>query len=325
MLKIIIKRHTIIMARKSRIHFMGAVYHVILRGNRGQQIFYTDNDRIYFYSLLEEGIKRFGYQVHAFCLMDNHVHLALQVSDIPLSKGMQNLGFRYARWINDKKNQIGHLFQGRYKAILVDIDHYLLQLIRYIHLNPIRANLVGHIDAYKWSSHHDYLGSKRYSWLTTEWVLSIFAEQHIDAIRRYNHFMQSNLDGSIQKKFSYGNQNGLPILGEKEFIGKLVKSSITISNNLLSLELLVQHVCDYYSIDVSSLKSNSRIRFNAKIRVIIAFLARKFAICTITTVSVYFNRDVAVLNRGIHLLSEDSEVQKTLDHLSEKIKSIIGV
>lgn len=97
----------------------------MLRGNGGQPIFFADADRCRFYLLLQEGTARFDYRVHGFCLMGNPVHLALQVGDVPLSKGMQNLSFRYTRWINQHQQRFGHLFQGRYHALLVDKDSYL--------------------------------------------------------------------------------------------------------------------------------------------------------------------------------------------------------
>jgi len=113
------------MARKPGVHLPGGLYHVILRGNAQQEIFFDAQDREVLYALLEEGCARFGYRVHAFCLMTNHVHLALQPGDTPLSRGMQNLSFRYARHINRSQGRVGHLFQGRYKALLVEADSHL--------------------------------------------------------------------------------------------------------------------------------------------------------------------------------------------------------
>jgi putative transposase len=100
------------MARKPRIAYPGALYHVILRGNDGQTIFFDDKDRTRFYLLLQEGIERFGHRVHGFCLMTNHVHLAIQMGEIPLSRILQNLSFRYTRWVNWRQKRSGHLFQG---------------------------------------------------------------------------------------------------------------------------------------------------------------------------------------------------------------------
>jgi len=149
------------MARKPRLHVPGGLYHVILRGNARQDIFFAPRDRTLFYELLQEGVTRFGYRVHAFCLMTNHVHLALQTGDQVLSAGMQNLSFRYARYANQRLDRVGHLFQGRFKAFLVDQDAYGLALVRYIHLNPVRARLVSQAAAYPWSSHRAYLGDQK--------------------------------------------------------------------------------------------------------------------------------------------------------------------
>ena len=103
-------------------------------------------------------VERFGYRIHAFCLMTTHTHLAIQVGDIPLARIMQNVGFRYTQFINHKYQRTGHLFQGRYKALLIDADSYLLELIRYIHLNPVRAAMVRSPEEYPWSSHPYYSG-----------------------------------------------------------------------------------------------------------------------------------------------------------------------
>jgi REP element-mobilizing transposase RayT len=136
------------MARKPRVYFPGALYHVILRGNGGQTIFFDDKDRTRFCFLVQEGIERFGHRIHAFCLMSNHVHLAIQVGEVSLSRILQNLSFRYTRWVNGRQSRTGHLFQGRYKAVLVDADIYLQVLTRYIHLNPVRAGIVKEPEAY---------------------------------------------------------------------------------------------------------------------------------------------------------------------------------
>ena len=140
------------MARRARIHYPGAVYHVMLRGNGGQDIFVDDSDRIRFYDLLEEGVRRFDVRIAALCLMSNHVHLVVQVAEVPLSRLIQNVSFRYTRYRNAKERRTGHLFQGRYRAILIDAEAYLLELVRYIHLNPVRAGLVKDPEDYRWSS-----------------------------------------------------------------------------------------------------------------------------------------------------------------------------
>lgn len=177
------------MTRKSRIHYPGAVYHAILRGNNKQTIFFSDEDRTQFCLFLQETIEQYDCRIHGFCLMTNHVHLAVQVNLVPLSKNMQSLCTKYARWINWRYQRVGHLFQGRYKAILVEINSYLVELIRYIHLNPVRAKLVEQAKDYSWSGHKTYLGLEEIPWLTTDWVLSTFAEDRQLAQKHYKEFI----------------------------------------------------------------------------------------------------------------------------------------
>jgi putative transposase len=163
------------MARKPRIHFPGAIYHIILRGNAKQEIFFDEGDRHRFLVLLKDGIERYKFCLHGYCLMTNHLHLVIQVSEITLSRIMQNLSLRYTKWINWRHDRIGHLFHGRYKAIIVDADNYLSQLVAYLHLNPVRASMSENPADYPWSSHRAYLGLEQSPCLTTELVLSHFS------------------------------------------------------------------------------------------------------------------------------------------------------
>ena len=164
------------MARKPRVHFTGALYHVMCRGNQGQAIFTDDQDRRRYLDLLRESQKRFGYRLFAYVLMDNHVHHLIQIDRRPLSKVMQNLLFRYTRYWNGRYKKTGHLFQGRYKAILCDKESYLLELIRYLHLNPVRSKIVVDPSAYRWSSHKAYLAGEANGWTAVEEVLPLCGE-----------------------------------------------------------------------------------------------------------------------------------------------------
>ena len=145
------------MARRPRVHFPGALYHVISRGNQRQRIYKDDEDCRRFQALLGEVVKRHSITLYAYVLMPNHFHLLLEVGRTPLSKAMQSLLYRYTRHFNQHYRKIGHLFQGRYRAILCDRDNYLMELIRYLHLNPVRAGLISDPSRYQWSSHREYL------------------------------------------------------------------------------------------------------------------------------------------------------------------------
>lgn len=294
------------MARKPRIYFPGAFYHAMLRGNDGKQIFFSNEDRKYFYFLLDEGIKRYQYRIHGFCLMSNHIHLAVQIGNVPLSKVMQNFGFRYARYINRSQKKIGHLFQDRFKAIVIDEANYLLDLIRYIHLNPIRAKMVNKVEDYFWSSHRVYLGLENIPWLTNEYVLSYFDSDRNIALLRYRQFMQDKPDESLQKNFRVGNQRNYAVLGNDEFLLRLKDLPIVFFKPLISLEDLVRIICLHYSTDACQLKNSSRTRIHARYRAIIAWLAKEFNICTFNEVAIYFKRDATGLIRIIRRLEGSS-------------------
>jgi len=145
--------------------------------------------------------------------MSNHVHLAVQVGDVPLSRILQNLSFRYTRWVNWRQNRSGHLFQGRYKAVLVDADVYLQELTRYIHLNPVRAGIAKAPGGYGWSGHRAYLGLETISWLTTDWVLSQFSDRLSRARRAYERFVIEGQGGGRQEEYHRGSGADSRILG----------------------------------------------------------------------------------------------------------------
>jgi len=193
----------------------------MLRGNGGQPIFLIDDNRDAFDELIAEGVSCFGHRIHVCCWMGNHAHLALQVADTPLSKIMQNLAFRYTRFINRREKRIGHLFQGRFKALLVDADSYLLELVRYIHLNPARAKLVADPADCAWSGHLAYLGKSRKEWLTTDGVLSQFADSNGPARWRYAAFVRDSLHEGHREEFHRERAEGA-IRGEDRFVENVV-------------------------------------------------------------------------------------------------------
>lgn len=177
------------MARKGRIHIPEAVYHVILRGNNRQDIFADDKDRFRFYSIIDIARQRFTFKIHAFCLMTSHFHLELQVADVPLPKIMQCIAQRYVQWFNWRHHKTGHLFERRYKAILVDTDEYLKELAAYIHLNPVRSRIVKTPEKYKWSSHQAYLRKMTLPWLETDFILSMFSPDPKRAQASFKEFV----------------------------------------------------------------------------------------------------------------------------------------
>ena len=209
------------MARKPRIEYEGAFYHVIVRGNQKQKVF---KDRLDFLKYLEflTGYKeRHHYNLYSYVLMSNHVHLLIETREIPLSKVMQGINQSYTMYFNRRYKTAGHLFQGRYKAILCDRDAYLLTLIKYIHLNPIRARIVKEIGDYQWSSHHNYVKQKKESNIVdNDRVLRMFSEYESVARKLYKTFMGDEI--SIKKEDIYRTIDQR-ILGEDKFIDEVME------------------------------------------------------------------------------------------------------
>ena len=178
------------MSRPLRLEFSGAIYHVTARGNAQSTIFLDDVDREMFLTCLGEAVARFGWLCHAYCLMDNHYHLLIETPEGNLSQGMRQLNGVYTQRFNRQHQRVGHLFQGRYKAIVVERDSYLLELCRYVVLNPLRARMIKQLDRYPWSSYPSTVGLiPAPEWLSTDWVLSQFGRQRRAAQQHYAAFV----------------------------------------------------------------------------------------------------------------------------------------
>ncbi|MFQ5788597.1 MAG: transposase [Thermodesulfobacteriota bacterium] len=294
----------------------------MLRGNGGQNIFFSDDDRIYFESLISEGIKRFGHRIHAYCWMNNHVHLAVQVANTPLSKIIQNLSFRYTKWINKRRKHPGHLFQGRYKAILIDAENYLLELVRYIHLNPVRAKLVKAPEDYKWSGHRAYLGNITCAWLTTELVLSQLADDLRTAIQKYEEFVFDGIGEGYRKEFHSGTLKGR-VLGDDRFIEKVLSQGERGREKRISLKKIMDVVCKKYKVRQSELSSGERSRKLSGVRTVIAYLLVEYGEGSMSEYGICINRDISTLSNGVRgfriRLKENKELRKIIEELDGEL------
>ena len=178
------------MARPLRIEFANALYHVTARGDRREPIVEDDTDRSTFVNVLGEVVERFHWRCHAYCLMTNHYHLVVETPEANLSKGMRQLNGMYTQATNRRHQRSGHMFQGRFKAILVDKDTYLLALARYVVLNPVRAGMAKHPREYRWSSYRAMVGQVPVpAWLQTDGLLAQFGARRAEARRRYSEFV----------------------------------------------------------------------------------------------------------------------------------------
>lgn len=207
------------MTRQLRIEFPGALYHIYTRGNAKNKIFIDDSDRIRFLRNLKETLDQFHYLCHGYCLMSNHYHILLETPEGNLSSGMHRLNCTYAKYFNCKYDLIGHVFQGRYKSIVVQRENYFLELCRYIVLNPVRAGLVQHPGGYHWSSYNELAGTglKKAGFLTTDWILSQFSEIIPEAREKFARFV---LDG-MNTPSPFEHITGDIVLGDKNFLKSL--------------------------------------------------------------------------------------------------------
>ena len=219
------------MARPLRIEFSGALYHVTSRGDRREAIFEDDEDRLLFLRTLAEVVERFHWLCHAYCLMTNHYHLLVETPDGNLSKGMRHLNGVYTQATNRRHARTGHLFQGRFQGILVDKDPYLLELTRYVVLNPVRGGMVRQPENWPWSSYRAMTGkTPAPAWLATDGILALFAKRRTTAQQRYSEFVKQG----IKNASIWGELQQQIYLGDGKFV-KRVQRKVGIQGDELSI------------------------------------------------------------------------------------------
>jgi putative transposase len=204
------------MARKPRIEIPGGLYHMITRGNNRRRIFRSHDDYLKFLLFLESQKAKRPFYLYAYCLMPNHVHLLAEMQDDPISRVMQALLTAYSQYHNRKYRKVGHLFQGRYKAILCQTDRYLAELVRYIHLNPVRAKMVARPEDYEYSGHRAYLGLDSSGLVDAEPVLRHFGANKRKAVEVYTRFVNAALGQESQSEYYLAAEGRM--LGNDEFL-----------------------------------------------------------------------------------------------------------
>jgi len=205
------------MARPLRIEYEGAVYHVTSRGNGRQSIFLVDSDRELFLEVLGDSVKRFGWLCHAYCLMTNHYHLLIETPEANLSRGMRHLNGVYTQAFNRRHLRSGHVMQGRFKAIVVEKETHLLELTRYVVLNPVRARTVRSARDWPWSSYRATAGmAEAPEFLTTDWILAQFHRSRARATNLYREFVKQGRGVD-----AWAELRGGILLGTDEFVDRL--------------------------------------------------------------------------------------------------------
>jgi REP element-mobilizing transposase RayT len=206
------------MARPLRLEYPGAVYHVTARGHERSSIFRNDADRKKFLELLGSIVRDEKWLLHAYCLMSNHYHLLVETPFGSLSRGMRSLNGRYSQWFNWRHRRSGHLFEGRFRSVLVQKETHLLELCRYVVLNPVRAGFVRQPGDWRWSNYQATAAGKRTDWLEVDWTLAQFESDRGLARQEYRRFVAMGKGKEEAKALLRG-----PYLGDREFRRRLQK------------------------------------------------------------------------------------------------------
>lgn len=285
------------MPRKPRQHVPGGVYHVILRGNHREPLFGADKDRAYLNALVGDVVARFGLRIFAYCWMTNHLHLAVKVSDTALDKPMQRLAMRYALHIHRDTGQTGHLFERRYRSILVDADSYLKSLVRYIHLNPVVAGMVAEPLAYRWSSHGDYLGRATVPWVDAAFVLELFGPAAGAARVRYARFMRSWTDEDLAPFAKHELRDTRAM--EAQIPAQAAAVPAREPAPVAALEQIAARHCHGAGVNLAELVSPSRERRLSGVRTAIAREALDRGAATLSEVARFLGRSTSALAQAL--------------------------
>jgi REP element-mobilizing transposase RayT len=288
------------MARQSRIHFSGAFYHVIARGNRRATIFHDDDDYRTYLERLERYRRRDGATLHAYVLMPNHVHLLLETGDRPLSRTMQTLQFTYSQYYNRRYCKTGHVFQGRYHAILCDRDAYLVELVRYLHLNPARMRTSVSPWTYPWSSHAAYLGRNSSVTVHTSVVMESFHRQVGPARQAYRRFMLAGLSQGHQERFYETVDQG--VLGDERFLHTIARRTGAMQTRAprsprVAFAPLLKAVATVHAVTPHEILAPGRQRALVPARAMLVFLAREWSRLTTSDLGHRLQRDPSMVSR----------------------------
>ena len=309
------------MARPLRINYPGAFYHVTSRGNERKAVFKSKRDREKFLEYLETATLRYDAVVHVYCLMDTHYHLLLETPSGNLPQIMRHINGAYTTYFNVKRKRSGHLFQGRYKAILVDADEYAKELSRYIHLNPVRAKMIERPEEYKWSSFQDYVGARKpHDWLSRDFILGYFGRKVKGAERGYKKFV-SSLEGKeyespLKEVFAS------TILGDTGFVEYVKKSFL---NNKETDKEIPAAKAFKEKVSIEEIIKGVELEFSEDrlSRDVKQYLCQRYTSERLKKIGEQFNVSESAVSHAVRRVSEtiaeDKNVRKKVDKLINKL------
>ncbi|MCG9968460.1 transposase [Pelotomaculum terephthalicicum JT] len=323
------------MARPLRLEYEGAMYHITARGNERKKIFFMPDDYEKFKDYLKAAKQKYGIIIHSYVLMSNHYHLILETPDGNLSKVMHNINSSYSTYLNIRRKRSGHLFQGRYKAILVDKDNYLIELSRYIHLNPVRAGIVKQPEDYEYSSYRVFAAGKEDEIVDQNTILNMIADQMETGRNQYCKYVNSGISEEIKNPFEavYG---GLVMGGEifiKEALRQLKdcnleKDDISYRKELKStcnIEEIIERTAKLLKVSIEDIKESKIPQY----RKIAIYFAKKNTGATNKEIGSYFKglsySGVAKTNeRFIKEMDGNKEIKAWITELEQNLSNVKG-
>ena len=323
------------MARPLRIQFEGAVYHVTARGNERRKIFFSKRDYEKFKAYIAEAKEKYRFILHGYVLMSNHYHLLMETPEKNLSKIMHHINSSYTTYTNIKRKRSGHLFQGRFKSIVVDKDNYLLELSRYLHMNPVRAKIVEKPEDYPYSSYAAYISDHGEALVTRSVILEMFKTKESEARKQYKTFVEAALGEETESpvKAVYGGM----ILGGECFIrdilgkieeGELEKEAISYRKALRApyeVDEVLSTVCKHYGIPRKEVTNPSQ----GEVRKMCLYLMKKHTVTTTRDIcgllgDIRYEAAAKMYQRFVKNIAENDKLRKEAERLGKKLSNVQG-
>ena len=313
------------MARPLRLYFENAVYHITARGNRKENIFYSEQDKKAFLDKMNETFKKYSFVCYAYCLMDNHYHLFLRTPLANIMVGMHYLNASYTNWFKAKHKIVGVIFQGRYKSILVDVENYALELSAYIHLNPIRAGIAEYPEKYHWSSYLDYIGARDpiIDCLDTSFILSYLDKDVRKAARRYKRFVLEKREMKNPFEQAY---KGF-VLGNKAFIGRIQdriksigrKREIRETHGIkaYAAEVIINKISESFSLTQHEIFMKRKGNIYRQLAL---YLIKKYSAFSLRDIGALFDMDYVAVSQAAKRFEDKSNTNKQILRMIDKVK-----
>ena len=313
------------MARALRLSFENAFYHITARGIRKENIFYSDKDKNVFLDKMNETFEKYSFVCYAYCLMDNHYHLFIKTPFANISQGMHYLNTSYANWFRAKYKLAGSVFQGRYKSILVDADSYALILSAYIHLNPLRANMVDDLEDYPFSSFLDYIGKRSpfIKSLDMSLILNMLSDNTPQAQNRYRQYVMQNNKVKNPLEKSYKNI----ALGSEKFIEKVKERISSLGQhrevsrikdaNLLSKGRIIDIISDQFNVKKDVIFEKRRGNIYKKLTL---YFLKKYTAMSLKGIGELFNMDYVAVSYAVKRFENEMTKNRIVLKMVEKVK-----